>query len=186
MKKKSIRAYIGLGSNLNNPYQQIYLAIKELSKINQTQLFKCSSLYTSLPLGPITEQPNFINAVVSLDTLLSPQQLLKELQKIELNHNRIRSTHWGPRTLDLDLLLYGKISLTTPSLKLPHPEFTKRDFVLYPLVEIEPNLQLECGKLIKDLAPLCADNRLRIIDRYPKFYVITNKHFRVASSKKSS
>lgn len=147
---KPIRAYIGIGSNLEIPVQQVKKAIDELAELPQTKFYRSSQLYQTSPLGPITEQPDFINAVVALDTLLPALSLLQELKKIEEQHGRKRIEHWGPRTLDLDLLLYANEIINTDTLTVPHPELTKRNFVLYPLHEINADLKLPNGDLIAD------------------------------------
>jgi 2-amino-4-hydroxy-6-hydroxymethyldihydropteridine diphosphokinase len=114
------KAYIGLGSNLDNPILQVKTAIQELSTIAQSTLLKVSSLYRNPPIG-FLDQPDFINAVAEVDTNLSADELLKVLVSIEKNHQRIRNHKNGPRTLDLDLLLYGDLIKTSPSLVVPHP-----------------------------------------------------------------
>ena len=133
--------YIGLGSNLENPAQQITKALEAIQEIPNTQLIKHSSLYCGKPVGP-QDQPDFTNAVAELSTTLSPLALLSQLQKIENEHGRVRERHWGPRTLDLDLLLYGEDTIDHPQLIVPHREMLRRSFVLYPLFEISPELVL--------------------------------------------
>ncbi|MES9852528.1 MAG: 2-amino-4-hydroxy-6-hydroxymethyldihydropteridine diphosphokinase [Candidatus Thiodiazotropha sp. L084R] len=130
-------AYVGLGSNLDNPKRQVETALAELAKLNDTYLERHSSLYRSKPVGP-QDQPDFINAVARLSTTLEPEALLDALQALEQSHHRIRGERWGPRSLDLDLLLYGNQVINTPRLKVPHPEIAKRSFVLLPLKEISP------------------------------------------------
>ncbi|MES9861821.1 MAG: 2-amino-4-hydroxy-6-hydroxymethyldihydropteridine diphosphokinase [Candidatus Thiodiazotropha sp. LLP2] len=130
-------AYVGLGSNLDNPKRQVETALAELAKLNDTYLERHSSLYRSKPVGP-QDQPDFINAVARLSTTLEPEALLDALQALEQSHHRIRGERWGPRSLDLDLLLYGNQFINTPRLKVPHPEIAKRSFVLLPLKEISP------------------------------------------------
>ncbi len=133
--------YIGLGSNLDNPAAQIAGAMTELAVLPETDLVKCSSLYRSAPLGP-QDQPEFINAVVQLETGLSAAMLLTQLQQIEQTHGRTRAVHWGPRTLDLDLLLYGNMKIKTENLTVPHPHIATRSFVLCPLLEIDPEIEI--------------------------------------------
>ena len=137
------RTYIGLGSNLENPRNQVEAALEELNQLPGTRLLAASSLYQSKPLGP--PQPDFINAVALLETTLPALALLDQLQGLEQRHQRVRREHWGPRTLDLDLLLYGDESVDHPRLQVPHPELTKRNFVLYPLAELAPELTLPTG-----------------------------------------
>lgn len=132
-------AYVGLGSNLGDREAMIRLAIDDLARLPETTLAKASSLYDTEPVGEV-DQPNFLNAVAALDTSLPARQLLWNLQLIEKRLGRVRSQKWGPRTIDLDLLLYGSLILEEPDLRVPHPELTRRSFVLVPLVEIEPML----------------------------------------------
>ena len=133
--------YIGLGSNLNNPTAQLEQAVEELQALPKSQLNKVSSFYQSKPVGP-QDQDDFINAVVEIETSLSPTELFTHLQAIEVAHGRKRRLRWGPRTLDLDILLYGTQTIDTPTLQIPHPEMTNRAFVLVPLMEIAPGLSL--------------------------------------------
>jgi 2-amino-4-hydroxy-6-hydroxymethyldihydropteridine diphosphokinase len=149
-----MKAFIGLGSNLEQPLIQVQTALNELAQLPQTELIRSSSLYQSAPLGP-PPQPDFINCVAEIDTQLAPEQLLGELQKIETAHHRVRLQRWGPRTLDLDILLYGEKIICTERLQIPHPEIKTREFVLLPLMEIEPNLRLPTGEFIYDLARIC-------------------------------
>jgi 2-amino-4-hydroxy-6-hydroxymethyldihydropteridine diphosphokinase len=134
-----VRCFIGLGSNLEQPRQQIVQAFSEMASITSSKLMCQSSLYTSKPLGP-QDQPDYINAVVELETSLSALTLLSNMQAIESEHQRVSTGHWGPRTLDLDLLLYGQEKISHERLKVPHPEMAMRNFVLYPLFELAPNL----------------------------------------------
>ena len=154
-------AYIGLGSNLENPLVQVMRAFDELEAIPSPQLLTRSAIYSSLPVGP--EQPDYINAVALLDTQLAPLALLDSLQAIEQAHARIRIQHWGPRTLDLDLLLYGDDIIDLERLKVPHPYLTQRSFVLYPLADITPDLHLPDGTPLADLLMRCpADGLVRL------------------------
>lgn len=154
-------AYIGLGSNLDDPLAQVKRAFAELADIPQTSLLARSSIYSSHAVGP--EQPDYINAVALLDTQLAPLALLDALQAIEQAHQRVRVQHWGPRTLDLDLLLYGDQIIAEERLRVPHPYLTQRSFVLYPLADITPTLQLPDGTLLAALLSRCpADGLLRL------------------------
>jgi len=130
-------AYIGIGSNLEDPQTQVAQAFDELARLARTRLSARSSLYRSAPLG-YAAQPDFINAVAELDTALGARELLAELQGIEARHGRQRSFANAPRTLDLDLLLYGDTRIDEPHLVVPHPRMHERAFVLRPLVEIAP------------------------------------------------
>lgn len=111
-------AYIGLGSNLESPIEQVREALNELAMLPLSRLVVASSLYASRPVGP-QDQPDFINAVAALETHLSPLALLDQLQALEQQHRRRRQRHWGPRTLDLDLLLYANDAIDTPRLRVP-------------------------------------------------------------------
>ncbi|MCE8035871.1 MAG: 2-amino-4-hydroxy-6-hydroxymethyldihydropteridine diphosphokinase [Halomonas sp.] len=146
-----IDVYVGLGSNLDDPVDQVRRALDELGTLPLTRCLAASRLYVSRPVGP-QDQPDFINAVAHLRTRLSALALLDQLQALEQRHRRIRQRHWGPRTLDLDLLLYGDDTLSLPRLRVPHPEMTARDFVLLPLVELAPQLRLPDGRRIAELA----------------------------------
>ena len=144
-------AYIGAGSNLDRPINQIYRSIEELKKIKNTQFITSSSLYSSSPLGP-EDQPDFINAVFAILTYLSPHELLNELQKIEKKQKRnLDEIRWGPRTIDLDILIYSDVTINNKTLILPHPEIQNRDFVLMPLAEIAPDLIVTDQENVVDL-----------------------------------
>jgi len=159
---EAVRCFIGLGSNLNNPTDQLLLALEELRNIPETTQVSCSSLYRSEPMGP-QDQPDYINAVAMLETLLPPLALLDQLQALEQAHQRKRLVHWGPRTLDLDLLLYGNEQISCQRLTVPHPGLTERNFVLWPLAEIAPDLKFPDGRLIQtylDQQPLGTLQRL--------------------------
>ena len=133
----SSRAFVALGSNLGDPLATVRSAFEALSALPQSSLAAASSLYRSAPVG-LKNQPDFINAVAALDTLLGADALLDELFAIEARFGRRRDFHHAPRTLDLDLLLYGAEVRGTPRLTLPHPRMHERAFVLLPLVEIAP------------------------------------------------
>ncbi len=155
----SVRAYVGLGSNLNSPVQQVEQALSTLKAIPNTKLISHSSLYQSAPMGP-QDQPNYINAAAALDTTLDAEALLTALQSIENQHDRVRDGHhWGPRTLDMDLLLYGEVQQKSIRLTLPHPGLHLRSFVLVPLNEIAPDLIVPgLGKLQKIMNNIRVDN----------------------------
>ena len=141
------RCFVGLGSNLDDPIHQIQSALTELAEHPYITLVDQSSLYQSEPVGP-EGQPDYINAVAEIRTQLNPFQLLDALQQIETAHQRVRLEHWGPRTLDLDLLLYGEITLNTERLIVPHPFMIERNFVLRPLADLDSELTLPNGKKI--------------------------------------
>ena len=131
-------AYVGIGSNLERPREQVLQAFEELREIPSTRLTRKSSLYRSAPMGH-ADQPDFVNAVAELDSELSPPELLEQLKKIETRHGRIRSFPNAPRTLDLDFLLHEKGPFQSAELTLPHPRMHERAFVLKPLLEIAPD-----------------------------------------------
>jgi len=128
-------ACIGLGSNLDDPVAQIRRAFAALAALPQSRLTGRSSLYRTPPMGP-RDQPDYVNAVARLETRLEALELLDALQAIETAQGRVRAERWGPRTLDLDLLLYGEARIVTDRLTVPHPGLTERDFVLVPLREM--------------------------------------------------
>ena len=134
-------AYVGIGSNLQDPVAQVKQAFAELGRLPRTRLLGSSSLYRSAPLG-YADQPDFVNAVASLETSLKPVELLSQLQTIERNQGRKRSFKNAPRSLDLDLLLFDGMSLDLPHLKIPHPRMHERAFVLKPLLEIAPGIAI--------------------------------------------
>ncbi len=146
----SVIAYIGLGSNLNNPRRQVESAFTTLARLAHTRLTGQSRLYRSAPVGP-GEQPDYINAVARLETRLEAHTLLDALQQIESDHQRVRRERWGPRTLDLDLLLYGDREIATERLTVPHPYLGERNFVLYPLADLAPELVLPNGQALESL-----------------------------------
>lgn len=158
-----ITAYLGIGSNLDNPVAQVRLALKSLAAVPDSRLLGQSSLYRSAPLGPL-DQPQYINAVASIQTALDPLALLDAMQAIELTQGRVRTgERWGPRTLDLDILLYGDEIISTERLTVPHPGLQQRNFVLYPLQELAPQLVLPgLGGLDMLLAACSADGLERI------------------------
>jgi 2-amino-4-hydroxy-6-hydroxymethyldihydropteridine diphosphokinase len=131
-------AYIGLGANLDDPGAQVLRAFEELARLPRCALVARSSLWRSAPVG-YADQPDFINAVAQVDSELTADQLLDELQRVESAHGRLRSFANAPRTLDLDLLLFGDEARATPRLTLPHPRMHERAFVLKPLLEIAPD-----------------------------------------------
>ena len=156
-------SYIGIGSNQQDPITQAQHAIKALQNLPQSKLTNCSSLYSSTPMGP-QDQPDYVNAVAEIDTQLTAIELLDELQKIELNQGRVRKDNrWGPRTLDLDIILYDNQQIDNQRLTIPHYGMQQREFVLYPLAEIAPNLTLPNGTLLSQLIALCDKNDLTII-----------------------
>jgi 2-amino-4-hydroxy-6-hydroxymethyldihydropteridine diphosphokinase len=147
----TVRVYIGIGSNLEDPVAQVKDAIEELEMLPDTILAGRSSLYSNKPMGP-QDQPDYINAVVGLDTLLSAQDLFARLVKIEELAGRVRDgDKWGPRILDLDLLLYGKKKIDEADLQVPHPGLHERDFVIIPLAEVAGNMNIPGHGLLSTL-----------------------------------
>ncbi len=155
--------YIGLGANLHQPLQQLEQAVFALAALEHCQLLDVSSLYGSKPMGP-QDQPDYVNAVAKLHTCLSAEQLLDQLQKIELDHGRQRKDErWGPRTLDLDLLLFGTAQINTDRLTVPHYGMKVREFVLYPLAELAPELHLPDGTPLVQLVAKVPRNGLLVL-----------------------
>mgnify|MGYP005751058203 FL=1 len=151
----AVMAYVGLGSNLDDPRRQVEQALRELAALPDTVLAARSSLYRSAPMGP-ADQPAYINAVARLDTRLAPEALLDALQAVEAAHGRLRTgERWGPRTLDLDILLYGDARLDSPRLKVPHPGMAERNFVLEPLAELAPELDIPGLGPLRELLARC-------------------------------
>ncbi|NLV00703.1 2-amino-4-hydroxy-6-hydroxymethyldihydropteridine diphosphokinase [Marinomonas sp. UCMA 3892] len=144
-----MHAYIGLGSNLENPVAQLDRAIDTLKKHDDLKNLRVSSIYGSKPVGP-QDQPDYINAVATFETNLSPIDLLDLLQSIEQSQRRVRERHWGPRTLDLDLLLYGQETILSPRLTVPHPFMLERGFVIKPLSDLAPDMLLANGKTVTE------------------------------------
>lgn len=153
-------AFIGLGSNLQEPAAQLARAVAELAALPETALIAQSPFYASSPVGP-QDQPDFVNGAAWISTGLEPHALLDQLQAIEQAHGRERLKHWGPRTLDLDLLIFGDQMLNDDRLTVPHRELPNRNFVLQPLLDLKPDLQLPDGNTIANLRAQCPDNRLR-------------------------
>lgn len=141
--------FVGLGSNLEDPIAQVTLASEALRQLAVGHTIQSSSLYRSRAVGP--PQPDYINAVARFDTLLEPLDLLDALQAIEREQGRVRSIHWGPRTLDLDILLIDELQMQHPRLRLPHPFLPQRNFVLVPLLELAPDLRLPNGDTVANL-----------------------------------
>jgi 2-amino-4-hydroxy-6-hydroxymethyldihydropteridine diphosphokinase len=162
-------AYIALGSNMDSPHSQLDSALEALAQHPHIEIIGVSSRYQTPPIGP--QQPDFINAAAQLSTDLSPLALLDALQAIEQQQNRVRSIHWGPRTLDLDILFYNNLvgdplvieplvidSLVIESerLTIPHPRIGERAFVLVPLMDLNPQLALPSGETVAQLLANCS------------------------------
>lgn len=172
--EKKTECFIGLGSNLNsrvgNPFRTLQSSLTELEQVAQIKLLAVSSCYISKPHGP-QNQNDFLNAVVKIETTLSAIALLQTLQAIENFYGRERKSnqHWGPRTLDLDILLFGQNQINTKNLIIPHPQINQREFVLLPLMELDPFLELPNGKKLKSLAEKCPQNGIIKLDQ-PLWY----------------
>ncbi|MCW8345191.1 2-amino-4-hydroxy-6-hydroxymethyldihydropteridine diphosphokinase [Vibrio sp. ZSDZ65] len=157
-----ITCYIAIGSNLSDPVAQALDAMDALKSLPKSSVIQCSSLYSSTPMGP-ANQPDYINAVVKIQTELTPLELLDCTQAIELEQGRVRKDErWGPRTLDLDLILYGNEVIDSERLTVPHYGMKEREFVLYPLAEITPNLQLPDGTELTNLLTQVDRNGLSV------------------------
>jgi 2-amino-4-hydroxy-6-hydroxymethyldihydropteridine diphosphokinase len=145
---ETAKVYIGIGSNLENPLEQLKAAAAALREIPSTKLCQISNIYQTAPIGP-AGQPDYTNAAALLETQLTPEALLDELQRVELDQGRVRKERWGPRTLDLDIILYAGMTIRTTRLSVPHIEMENRNFVLIPLMDIDPELTLPNGKSLK-------------------------------------
>jgi 2-amino-4-hydroxy-6-hydroxymethyldihydropteridine diphosphokinase len=157
-----ISAYIGLGSNLENPAEHIFKALQDIMHICNTQLESVSHTYRSIAVGP-GEQPDYVNAACKIKTSLQPLELLDAIQSIENNHGRVRDIRWGARTLDLDLLLYGNLNINNERLIVPHPRANERDFVLRPLLDIDAGLLFPDGTIAQQLLDNAAENGLQVL-----------------------
>jgi len=153
-------AYVALGSNLDDPSARVRAALERLRGLPDSRRVARSSLWKSPPLGP-TDQPDFVNAVCGLLTRLAPEALLQELKAIERDMGRAQpAQRWGPRLIDLDLLAYGAETVSAPGLTVPHPGVQERDFVLYPLAEIAPELWIPGLGRVRTLAARVEDRGL--------------------------
>ncbi len=152
-----MKAFLGIGSNLGDRERNIRRAVDEIASLPFTKLITVSSLYDSEPVGEV-EQANFVNAVALIETELQPTRLLWNLMLIEKRMGRVRTVRWGPRPIDLDIIIYGKSIIKEDGLSIPHPEMEKRAFVLIPLLEIDPELvhprsKEPLKKLLKKIKP---------------------------------
>jgi 2-amino-4-hydroxy-6-hydroxymethyldihydropteridine diphosphokinase len=159
----TVRAYIGLGSNQGDSASHLRDAVAELARSPGVAVVAQSGHYRSAPLGYL-DQADFLNAVVAIDTALSPAPLLAVMQSIENRHGRARSFPNAPRTLDLDMLLYGSQTINEPDLVVPHPRLTERAFVLAPLHEIAPELRLPDGQGLQAALAAVAAQRVVLLD----------------------
>jgi len=156
------RAYVALGSNLADPVTQLGAAFDELGRLPQTRLVARSSLWRSAPVGYL-DQPDFVNAVAAIETTLEAETLLAHLLDIERRHGRVREFQNAPRTLDLDIALYGDDRIDTPTLTVPHPRMQERAFVLLPLNELAPDVVIPGHGPLRDLLPAVAGQRLEVM-----------------------
>ncbi|MDO8349654.1 MAG: 2-amino-4-hydroxy-6-hydroxymethyldihydropteridine diphosphokinase [Gallionella sp.] len=156
-------AFIGLGSNLGESCDQLRLALADIDALPGTRLLVCSSFYRSAPVG-FLDQPDFVNAVAKIKTTLAPQALLAALLHIEQYYGRERAFHNAPRTLDLDVLLYGDFQLHEQGLTIPHPEMHRRAFVLLPLLEIAPDCVIPAIGLARHAIQGCLDQALNKLE----------------------
>jgi 2-amino-4-hydroxy-6-hydroxymethyldihydropteridine diphosphokinase len=151
-----VPAYVGIGSNLDGPAAHVARAVTELAALPDTRLVMASRLVRNPPLGG-SGQPDYVNAVAALLTRLTPAALLEKLHGLERDHGRHRAAgeHWAPRTLDLDLLVFGEVRLESAHLTIPHPGIRARNFVLFPLLDIAPGLRVpglgSVGRLAREL-----------------------------------
>ena len=144
-------AYIAIGSNLASPLEQVNAALKALGDIPESHILTVSSFYRTPPLGP-QDQPDYLNAAVALETSLAPEELLNHTQRIELQQGRVRKAErWGPRTLDLDIMLFGNEVINTERLTVPHYDMKNRGFMLWPLFEIAPELVFPDGEMLREV-----------------------------------
>ena len=159
-------AYIALGSNLENPPEQIRRALRALDSMPGTRLVADSGLFLSKPLvppaGPIP-QHDYFNAVAKIETQLDAFELLDRLQQIERSQRRRRTQHWGPRTIDLDILMYDHMQISSERLTLPHPGMHLREFVLYPLRNIDDSLEIPGRGMLRDLINRCPQKGLQYL-----------------------
>lgn len=160
------RVYIGLGGNLDNPVSRLQQVGDEMDNMDWLSGYVQSSLYRTKPVG-VADQPDFINAVAGFDTQLSPHDVLQALQEIENRYGRVRGgVQWGPRTIDLDILLYGNRVIDMQALTIPHPRMPERTFVLVPLAEIAPDLVIPAQRdTVRDMLALLDDSGVSLVER---------------------
>lgn len=159
-----VPVYLGLGSNLDHPQQQVMRAIGFLANHPDLTLVAQSSLYRSQPLGGL-DQPQYVNAIVEIQTMLSPESLLLVTQQLESQMGRVRidSQRWQARVIDIDIIMYGTQFIHSPTLQIPHYAMKERSFVLYPLLEIAPDLVFPCGNTLRSCCNALNDNDLEKI-----------------------
>lgn len=151
--------YIAIGSNLASPLEQVKAALDAMGEIPQSRVVAVSSFYRTPPLGP-QDQPDYLNAAVALETMLAAETLLDHTQRIELQQGRVRKAErWGPRTLDLDIMLFGDQVIHTPRLTVPHYDMKNRGFMLWPLFEIAPAIMFPDGMTLTAALTKCAADK---------------------------
>lgn len=156
--------YLGLGSNQNKPLHQIDMAVKAINNIDNISIIKKSSIYETKPVGFIN-QPNFFNMVILIETKLNPLNLLKNFQRIEKNQKRVKKILNGPRTIDIDILIFEDLHMNLTNLIIPHPRMHERAFVMFPLVEIEPDIRIpKIDNIDKILGKLNKNDLIKIND----------------------
>lgn len=161
------RVYIGLGSNLEKPKEQIRRAVAELKLLPGSQYISDSGLYLSKPMVAegvqSQDQPDYYNAVALLETGLTPAELLDHLQAIENRQGRLREQHWGPRTIDLDVLLFGQLQINDDRLRVPHPGLCQREFVLYPLLRLDAEMHIPGHGMLKEIIKMCPEKGMKYV-----------------------
>ncbi len=154
--------FIALGSNLNQPLQQLITAVKSINKHPNCELIACSNIYISPPQGSI-EQPNYLNAAIRINTSFNPIALLDFLQSIEFSQKRKRGLRWGPRTIDLDIIIFSDQAINSERLIVPHVQLPNRAFVIIPLLDINPELILPNGKAVATLKNKLTSSKLSLL-----------------------
>lgn len=164
LRQNQVRAYIGLGSNMTDPIAQVHSGFAALKRLADTRVEACSSLYRTAPVG-LQAQPDFINAVCCVHTRVTPTDLMQRLLDIEKKHGRVREgDKGGPRSLDLDLLVYGDELIHSAQLTVPHPRLHERAFVLYPLFELDPEMLIPERGPVRELMRQCSAQRVQKIN----------------------
>lgn len=158
-----VRGFISLGSNLQAPLQQVRKAVESIRRLPEISVVTVSRWYQSKAVGP-GQQPDYVNGVIEITTSLTPSNLLLALQAIEDEQNRVRTVRWGPRTLDLDILLYGNAIIDEPHLTVPHPRMLTRNFVLQPLSDINAELTFPNGNPLRNYMKECSWDNLYLVD----------------------
>jgi 2-amino-4-hydroxy-6-hydroxymethyldihydropteridine diphosphokinase len=153
-------AYLGLGSNIGDRISNLRGAVRLIGEIEEVKVLKASSVYETEPVGYV-DQPNFLNCAIEIDTGLSPKELLKQTSEIEIKLKRIRSIRWGPRTIDIDILVFDDIEVNEPDLEIPHPRICERAFVIEPLLELSPDIEIRGLGKLKECKENVADQKIK-------------------------